>query len=97
MWRHSSGYYAGPLVEWVPQGGFIDHRNTLKSDPYALLGFRFGRRVPDGVSWFVEARNLTDKVHAATTGVIDNANGLDVAQFLPGDGMGLWTGIEVQW
>jgi iron complex outermembrane receptor protein len=97
MWRHSSGYYAGPIAEWVPQGGWVDHRNTLKADPYALIGFRVGRRVPDGVSWFVEGRNLTDKVHAATTGVIDNANGLDVAQFLPGDGIGAFAGIELQW
>ena len=97
MWRHAEGYYAGPICEWVPQGAYIDHRNTLKSDPYALLGFRVGKRTPNGVSWFVEARNLTDEVHAATTGVIDNANGADVAQFLPGDGLGLFSGVEIHW
>lgn len=97
MWRHADGYYAGPICEWVPQGAYIDHRNTLKSDSYALLGFRVGKRTPDGVSWFVEARNLTDEVHAATTGVIDNANGADVAQFLPGDGLGLFSGVEIHW
>jgi iron complex outermembrane receptor protein len=97
MWRSAKGYYAGPICEWVPQGGYIDHRNTLKSDAYALLGFRVGRRSEDGVSWFVEARNITDEVHAATTGVIDNANGLDVAQFLPGDGIGFFGGLEFRW
>ncbi len=97
MWRHSDGYYAGPTCEWVPQGGYIDHRNTLKSDPYFLIGFRIGRRTEQGISWFLEARNLTDEVHAATTGVIDHANGADVAQFLPGDGMGLFSGWEIHW
>ncbi len=97
MWRHADGYYAGPTCEWVPQGGYIDHRNTLKSEAYALLGFRVGKRVPDGMSWFVEARNLTDEVYAATTGVIDNANGADVAQFLPGDGLGFFSGVEIRW
>ena len=97
LWRHADGYYAGPICEWVPQGSYIDHRNTLKSDSYALFGFRVGKRMPDGVSWFVEARNLTDEVHAATTGVVDNANGTDMAQFLPGDGLGLFSGMEIRW
>lgn len=97
LWRNAAGYYAGPTCEWVPQGGYIDHRNTLKSDAYALIGFRVGKQSESGLSWFLEARNLTDRIHAATTGVIDNANGTDVAQFLPGDGIGLFTGIEIQW
>ncbi|MFM2170069.1 MAG: hypothetical protein RI957_298 [Verrucomicrobiota bacterium] len=97
MWRHASGYYAGPTCEWVPQGGYIDHRNTLKSDSYCLIGFRIGKRAEQGVSWFVEARNVSDEIHAATTGVIDNANGADVAQFLPGDGLGVFSGVEIRW
>jgi len=97
LWRNSAGYYAGPTCEWVPQGAFIDHRNTLKSDPYNLIGFKVGRRVEDGISWFIEARNLNDEVFAATTGVIDNAGGSDVAQFLPGDGLGVFAGIDFKW
>jgi iron complex outermembrane receptor protein len=81
----------------VPQGAYIDHRNTLKSDPYTLIGLKVGRRVEEGVSWFIEARNLTDEVHAATTGVIDNAGGADAAQFLPGDGLGVFAGIDIKW
>jgi iron complex outermembrane receptor protein len=97
LWRNSAGYYAGPTCEWVPQGAFIDHRNTLKSDPYNLIGFKVGRRIEDGISWFIEARNLNDEVFAATTGVIDNAGGADVAQFLPGDGLGVFAGIDLKW
>jgi len=97
LWKNADGYYAGPTCEWVPQGGFIDHRNTLKSDPYHLIGFKVGRRVEDGISWFVEARNLDDEVFAATTGVIDNAGGADAAQFLPGDGLGVFAGIDFKW
>ena len=97
LWKNAAGYYAGPTCEWVPQGAYIDHRNTLKSDPYTLIGFKVGRRVEEGVSWFIEARNLTDEVHAATTGVIDNAGGADAAQFLPGDGLGVFAGIDIKW
>jgi iron complex outermembrane receptor protein len=97
MWENDSGWYAGPTFEWVPVESWIDHRNTFSADAYALLGFKFGRRVEQGISWFVEAKNLTDERHAATTGVIENARGKDQRQFLPGDGRGVFAGIECRW
>ena len=97
MWEHADGWYAGPTFEWVPVKSYIDHRNTLSADPYALVGFKFGRRQEDGLSWFVEARNLTDERYAATHDVIDNAGGADSARFLPGDGRSVYGGIEWRW
>ena len=97
MWENESGWYAGPTFEWVPVESYIDHRNTFSADPYALLGFKFGHRVEEGISWFVEGKNLTGERYAATTGVIENANGSDQRQFLPGDGRGVFTGIEYRW
>jgi len=94
LWENSEGYYAGPTFEWVPVKSFIDHRNTFAADPYALLGFKFGRRVSEGISWFVEAKNLTDEIYAGTHGVIDNAGGTDQRQFLPGDGRSVFAGLE---
>jgi iron complex outermembrane receptor protein len=94
LWENSEGYYVGPTFEWVPVKSFIDHRNTFAADPYALLGFKFGRRVSEGISWFVEAKNLTDETYAATHGVIDNAGGVDQRQFLPGDGRSVFAGLE---
>jgi iron complex outermembrane receptor protein len=64
---------------------------------YAVAGFRVGRRTARGVSWFAEVRNAFDKKYATTTGVIENAAGADQAQFLPGDGRGLFGGIEYRW
>jgi iron complex outermembrane receptor protein len=94
LWENSEGYYVGPTFEWVPVKSFIDHRNTFAADPYALLGFKFGRRVSEGISWFVEAKNLTDEIYAGTHGVIDNAGGTDQRQFLPGDGRSVFAGLE---
>ena len=94
LWGNALGYYAGPTFEWVPVKSFIDHRNTFAADPYALLGFKFGRRIKDGFSWFVEAKNLTDEIYSATHGVVDNAGGVDQRQFLPGDGRSIFAGIE---
>lgn len=94
LWENDQGYYAGPTFEWVPVKSFIDHRNTFAADPYALLGFKFGRRVSEGISWFIEAKNLTGETYSATHGVIDNAGGVDRRQFLPGDGRSVFAGIE---
>jgi len=94
LWENEHGYYVGPTFEWVPVKSFIDHRNTFAADPYALLGFKFGRRVDEGISWFIEARNLTDERYASTHGVIDDAAGADQRQFLPGDGRSVFAGIE---
>lgn len=94
LWENDKGYYAGPTFEWVPVKSFIDHRNTFAAYPYALLGFKFGRRVSEGISWFIEAKNLTGETHTATHGVIDNAGGADRRQFLPGDGRSVFAGIE---
>lgn len=97
MWENDRGWYAGPTFEWVPVGSWIDHRNTFSADSYALLGFKLGRRVEEGISWFIEGKNLTDERYAATTGVIENAKGTDQRQFLPGDGRGVFAGIECRW
>lgn len=93
-YRHPEGYYIGPNVEWSPEKYYVDHANTLSADSYALLGFKIGKRNRTGFSWFAEARNLTDRKYAATTGVMDNAKGLDQAQFLPGDGRSFFAGLE---
>ncbi len=93
-YRHPEGYYIGPSVEWSPEKYYVDHANTLSADSYALLGFKIGKRNRTGFSWFAEARNLTDRKYAATTGVMDNAKGLDQAQFLPGDGRSFFAGLE---
>jgi iron complex outermembrane receptor protein len=97
VWESKDGYYAGPTLEWVPVKSYVDHANTLSADPYALLGFKFGRRMASGLSWFIEAKNLTDETYAATTGVIADAGGVDSRAFLPGDGRSVFAGIEWKW
>ena len=64
------------------------------------LGFKVGRRLENGISWFVEAKNLTDERYAATTGVVANAGPNPAStsrSFLPGDGRGVFAGVEWKW
>ncbi|MDP1539538.1 MAG: TonB-dependent receptor [Moraxellaceae bacterium] len=92
--------YAGPTVRAASQT-FVDHANTTTAPGYAVYGFKLNQSLSNGMSWFVEARNLTNKSYAATTGVVRDASvpanmlvGRDQALFSPGDGRSLYAGIS---
>lgn len=98
-YEHPNGFYFGPNVEYTPFKTPVDMANTLFADPYALLSLKAGWRAKKGLNAFVEVRNLTDKRYAATTGVLTDSRlaGASAAQFLPGDGRAIYTGIEWKW
>jgi iron complex outermembrane receptor protein len=93
-WSAKGGYFVALNTEWSPRRYAVDMAHTLFADPYALVGVKVGQNRPEGISWFVEGRNLADRAYAATTGVIADARGLDAAQFLPGDGRAIYAGIS---
>ncbi len=96
-YKHPSGVSISPNIEYVPQGYFVDLRNTFSTDPYTLFGLSASWKASEHVKVFVDARNLTDKTYAATSGVIVNANGADTAQFAPGEGRSVYAGVEIKW
>lgn len=94
LYRTAGGFYAGPTFEWSPRRYPVDMANTLYADEYAIFGLKIGSQAKSGLSWFVEGRNLTNEKYAATASVIANANGNDAAVFNPGEGRGVYAGIE---
>jgi iron complex outermembrane receptor protein len=94
LYRTPAGFYAGPTFEWSPRSYPVDMANTLYAAPYALVGAKVGMQVARGFSWFVEGRNLANEKYAATTSVIADANGMDTAAFNPGEGRGVFAGLE---
>ena len=64
--------YMGPKFEWVPSKAPMDYANTVYNDSYAILGFKAGQAIDKKWSWFLDARNLTDKKYAATTNISAN-------------------------
>lgn len=94
IYRSPANWTIGPSVEWSPSDYYIDHRNSFEADDYAIWGVKIGQQSDSGWSWFLEGRNLGDRKYAATTGVIEDAAGLDRAQFLPGDGRSFYAGLE---
>lgn len=71
LYRHPSGFYAGPTLDRVGRR-YADFANTYAVGSYPLYGLRAGR---DGTTWdvFGEIRNLQDREYVATVTVLDRA------------------------
>jgi iron complex outermembrane receptor protein len=96
LYRHAGGFYAGPNVEWVPQAYFVDNANSLTTEPYALLNFKIGYDRGDGISGYLEGRNLFDKRYIASVSVAETANAAS-ALFEPGTGRAAYAGLRSRW
>lgn len=98
QWKASPQLTVAPSLEWLPARTWIDHANTVASSGYALLNLtlsgKIGGQMDGGWSWFIEARNLTNRRYTATTAVQANARGQDGAYYFPGDGRAIYTGVS---
>ncbi len=95
-YAHPSGVHVAPSVDWVPQGAFADHANTLKVPGYALLNVEAGIDFANGVSVFVDARNLTDARYVSDISVVANAGAVagGPVAFYPGNGRSVFGGVR---
>lgn len=96
LYKHPSGIYAGPNVEWVPDAYFADSANTLSTKAYALLGAKVGFDDGGRISGYLEARNLTDEAYISSTSVATIADASS-ALFEPGSGRAVYGGVQVRW
>ena len=73
---------------------FVDSENLNSAGEYVLWNLRAGYdHAPSGVSLFVEGRNLADRDYVSSV-VVDAG---DQRYFEPGDGRGVFGGIEWRW
>ncbi len=96
LYKHPSGFFAGPNVEWVPTAYYVDNANTVETEGYALLGARAGMDFDNGLSVYVDGRNLTDEKYIASTSVATTANAASTL-FNPGDGVAAYAGLSYRW
>lgn len=96
MYKHPTGFFAGPNLEWVPQAYYVDNANTVSSKSYALLGFKAGYDVTENVSLYVDARNLLNQKYVASTSVAATATDTS-ALFEPGTGRAMFVGLQATW
>jgi iron complex outermembrane receptor protein len=94
-YRHPSGFYVGPNIDWVPTGAWADYANTLRAPGYTLIGLSAGYDMPNGLSFYVDARNLSNKYYVSDLSTIPNAQTAPTtAIFYPGDGISVYAGIR---
>ncbi|MCE4225326.1 TonB-dependent receptor [Methylobacterium sp. C25] len=95
-YTHPSGFYVSPSIDWVPQGAFADHANTLKVPGYALVNVRTGIDFANGISLFLDARNLADERYVSDIAVVTNASTVPggPAAFYPGNGRSFFGGVR---
>lgn len=84
-----------PAVEWVPQGAWADYANTLRVDGYATLGLTAEAQLRDGLSLFVDARNLTGTDAVGDISAVVAANPASVI-FYPVERRALFGGLRAQ-
>ena len=96
LYKHPTGFYVGPNLEWVPQSYFVDSANTLKTEPYAIWGLKAGVDNGGTYSFYVDARNIGNKAHIASASIIDRANPA-LPLFEPGTGRAVYAGVKARW
>lgn len=93
LYRHPDGFFIGPNVEWVPTAYFVDNANSQCTERYALLNVRVGVDRDDGMSAYLEARNLFNERYIASASIAEAANA-GSALFEPGSGFAVYGGLR---
>jgi iron complex outermembrane receptor protein len=90
-----NGFHISASVDWVPAGAWADDANTLRVPGYTLLGVQAGMDFRNGLSLFVDARNLTNKRYVSDISTVANARtASNTAIFYPGSGRSVFGGVR---
>lgn len=94
-YTNASGWFVAPSVEWRPVDTWVDYANTLEAPGYTIWSLNAGWEFDNGVSLFVDARNLTDEAYAPEFGAVTDASapGANLAVFYPGEGRAVYGGV----
>ncbi|WP_232519166.1 TonB-dependent receptor family protein [Caballeronia insecticola] len=90
-----NGFHISASVDWVPAGAWADDANTLRVPGYTLLGVQAGMDFRNGLSVFVDARNLTNKRYVSDISTVADARtAASTAIFYPGEGRSIFAGMR---
>ncbi|MCR6645889.1 MAG: TonB-dependent receptor [Terricaulis sp.] len=95
-YTHSAGWFIAPRVEWRPGETWVDYANTLRAPGYTIWSLNAGWEFANGVSLFLDARNLTDETYVPEFGAVVDASapGANTAVFYPGEGRAIYGGLS---
>lgn len=98
IWRHPSGFYAGPSVRYAASW-YADQENTVRAPGYGLIDFTIGYADPDGrYRVYLDGRNLSNKRYVASTAYLAAAADPTQARaYYPGAPRGVYAGAQFVW
>lgn len=82
-----------PRIEWTPKGAWADYANSVRAPGYTLLGLGAEAQVRDGITLFVDARNLTGKKAIGDISAVVIATPATVA-FYPVERRSIYGGVR---
>ena len=75
---------------------WVDYANTLKAPAYGVMSLNAGWTLANGVSLFLDARNLTDEAYVSNFGAVTDARVASTSVFFPGEGRSVFVGVSRQ-
>ncbi|VVD65303.1 TonB-dependent receptor [Pandoraea communis] len=90
----SNRFQISASLDWVPTGAWVDYANTMRVPGYTLLGVQASYLIQRGVTFYVDARNLTDKRYVTDFSTVTDARMTNTAVFYPGDGRSVFAGVR---
>ena len=96
LYKHPSGIYLGPNVEWVPEAYYVDSANSLETEAYAIWGAKIGFDNGGPITAYLEGRNLSDEAYIASSSTATSADASS-ALFEPGTGRAIYGGLQFKW
>lgn len=94
-WRATERLTVTGTLHWIPGKTPVDNMNTVFNDAYALVDLGVDYAVGDTALIHAEITNLTDKRHASSTLVLDQASAGQAA-FIPGQGRAFYLGARLR-
>jgi iron complex outermembrane receptor protein len=93
-YQDDSGWFVAPSVEWSASDIWIDYSNTTQSPSYALLNVNAGWDFDNGLTLFVDARNLTDEAYISNVQAVAlPTHAASASVYWPGDGFSVFAGL----
>ncbi len=82
-----------PNLQWVPRGAWADYVNSVRAPGYALFGLGARATMSEGISLFVDARNLTGKKAVGDVSAVVQATATSAA-FYPVERRAVYGGLR---
>jgi iron complex outermembrane receptor protein len=91
------GLYFVPNFEIVPNGFFIDSKNTIRSPNYWVFNLNTGYEINKNTLVYLDGRNLLNKKYSPTADVLSQSVNNDPAVYYPANSRSFFVGLKYKW